>query len=49
MGCDRGLPRSYIVIITALFALNPMIVFYGSNGMSEAPFVFFLSPGRCAG
>ena len=42
MGSDRGLPRSYIVIITTLFALNPMIVFYGSNGMSEAPFVFFL-------
>ena len=31
-----------IVAVTALFALNPMIVFYGSNGMSEAPFVFFL-------
>ena len=26
-----------------LFALNPMIVFYGSNGMSEAPFIFFLT------
>jgi hypothetical protein len=43
MGTDRGLPRVYIVTITALFALNPMIVFYGSNGMSEAPFIFFLS------
>ncbi len=42
-GSDRGLPRSYVVIITTLFALNPMIVFYGSNGMSEAPFVFFLA------
>lgn len=41
-GADRGLPRGYVVAITALFALNPMIVFYGSNGMSEAPFVFFL-------
>ena len=43
VGTDRGLPRSYTVIVTALFALNPMIVFYGSNGMSEAPFIFFLT------
>lgn len=43
MGIDRGLPRGYSVAITALFALNPMIVFYGSNGMSEAPFIFFMS------
>ena len=42
-GSDRGLPRAYTVTITALFALNPMIVFYGSNGMSEAPFIFFLT------
>lgn len=41
IGSDRGLPRGYTVAIAALFALNPMIVFYGSNGMSEAPFVFF--------
>ena len=43
MGTDRGLPRRYGLAITALFALNPMIVFYGSNGMSEAPFIFFIS------
>lgn len=43
MGLDRGLPRSYTLAITAVFALNPMIVFYGSNGMSEAPFIFFMS------
>ena len=43
MGTDRGLPRGYVLAITALFALNPMIVFYGSNGMSEAPFIFFMS------
>ncbi|MCW2516392.1 MAG: transporter [Mycobacterium sp.] len=43
MGTDRGLPRGYVVTIAALFALNPMIVFYGANGMSEAPFVFFVS------
>lgn len=43
MGNDRGLPRAYSLTITALFALNPMIIFYGSNGMSEAPFVFFMT------
>lgn len=42
MGMDRGLPRAFTLTIVALFALNPMIVFYGSNGMSEAPFVFFV-------
>lgn len=41
MGIDRGLPKPYVVAITALFALNPMVVFYGANGMSEAPFIFF--------
>jgi len=41
IGTDRGLPRWYSVIIATLFAVNPMIVFYGSNGMSEAPFIFF--------
>jgi hypothetical protein len=29
-------------IIVGLFALHPMIVLYGANGMSEAPFVFLL-------
>ncbi len=43
MGLDRGLPRSYTLTIAAIFALNPMIIFYGSNGMSEAPFIFFMS------
>jgi hypothetical protein len=43
MGADRGLPRAYSLTITAVFALNPMIVFYGSNGMSEAPFIFFMT------
>ncbi len=42
MGIDRGLPRWYGATIAALFAMHPMIVFYGSNGMSEAPFVFFM-------
>lgn len=43
MGTDRGLPRGFVLAITAAFALNPMIVFYGANGMSEAPFIFFMS------
>ena len=43
IGMDRRLPRGYVIAITALFALNPMIVFYGSNGMSEAPFLFFVT------
>ena len=43
IGSDRGLSRGYVTTIAALFALNPMIVFYGSNGMSEAPFIFFLT------
>lgn len=43
VGADRGLPRWYLVSVTMAFALHPMIVFYGSNGMSEAPFVFFMT------
>ncbi|MGX9671467.1 ArnT family glycosyltransferase [Mycobacterium sp. HM-7] len=43
MGTDRGLARPYALAITLLFAVNPMILFYGSNGMSEAPFIFFIS------
>ena len=46
MGLDRSLPRGYILAITALFALNPMIIFYGANGMSEAPFLFRPHPVR---
>ncbi|WP_316511495.1 ABC transporter [[Mycobacterium] wendilense] len=43
IGLDRGLPRGYALAITAIFALNPMIVLYGANGMSEAPFIFFMT------
>ncbi|OZC88814.1 ABC transporter [Rhodococcus sp. 06-412-2C] len=39
---DRGLPGRYRLLITVVFAINPMIVFYGANGMSEAGFLFFL-------
>jgi len=43
MAIDRGLPRWYGLSIAGLFAVHPMIVFYGSNGMSEAPFIFFMT------
>jgi dolichyl-phosphate-mannose-protein mannosyltransferase len=39
---DLGLGRGWRLLLTLLFALHPMIVFYGANGMSEAPFIFFL-------
>lgn len=39
---DRGCSTVLVVVLTALFALNPMIVMYAANGMSEAPFVFFV-------
>ncbi len=42
MGTDRGSPRRSVLLVAVLFAVNPMIVFYGSNGMSEAPFIFFM-------
>ncbi|WP_067542687.1 ArnT family glycosyltransferase [Nocardia crassostreae] len=42
IGTDRGLPGWMTWGVTAAFALNPMIVFYAANGMSEAPFLFFL-------
>jgi hypothetical protein len=38
---DRGLPSLWRWIIVAGFALNPMIILYGGNGMSEAPYIFF--------
>ncbi|GGG28423.1 hypothetical protein GCM10007304_47870 [Rhodococcoides trifolii] len=39
---DRGCTRTQTYVLTALFAINPMIVFYGANGMSEAVFLFFV-------
>lgn len=39
---DRGCERFQTIALTAVFAINPMIVFYGANGMSEAIFLFFL-------
>ncbi len=42
IGADRDAPPWLSGCVTALFALNPMIVFYAANGMSEAPFLFCL-------
>ncbi|WP_282777915.1 glycosyltransferase family 39 protein [Nocardia sp. CC201C] len=42
IGTDRGAPAWLTLAVTVLFALNPMIVFYGGNGMSEALFLFCL-------
>jgi hypothetical protein len=39
---DTATPRFPRLAITGLFAFNPMIIYYASNGMSEAPFIFFL-------
>ncbi|EOM76729.1 ArnT family glycosyltransferase [Rhodococcus rhodnii] len=39
---ERGISPAAVWIVTAVFALNPMIVFYGANGMSEAPFLFLV-------
>ena len=40
---DRALPRTMAIVVTLVFALNPMIVLYAANGMSEAPYIFFLA------
>jgi hypothetical protein len=42
IGRDLRLDRPLRLAFVALFALHPMIVLYGANGMSEAPFIFFL-------
>ncbi|WP_308115731.1 glycosyltransferase family 39 protein [Rhodococcus sp. BP-241] len=39
---DRGCGPVQTTALTLVFAVNPMIVFYGANGMSEAVFLFFL-------
>jgi hypothetical protein len=39
---DIATPPVPRLAIIGLFAFNPMIIYYASNGMSEAPFIFFL-------
>ncbi|WP_165857961.1 glycosyltransferase family 39 protein [Corynebacterium alimapuense] len=40
MAIERGVPLWFSYAVVLLFALNPMIIFYGATGMSEAPFLF---------
>ena len=39
---EWGVSRIPRLVLTAFFALNPMIVYYGANGMSEGLFLFTL-------
>jgi hypothetical protein len=39
---DLGVRHRAALLLTALFALHPMILLFGGNGMSEAPFMFFV-------
>ena len=39
---EWGVSRTPRLILTAFFALNPMIAYYGGNGMSEGLFLFTL-------
>jgi hypothetical protein len=38
---ELGVARSTRIILVALFACNPMILYYGANGMSEALLLLF--------
>lgn len=40
---DRGMSRAWSYGLGAAFALHPLIIYYGANGMSEASFLFFLA------
>ncbi len=42
LGRSWGLSRPWRLGVAALFGLNPLIVFYAANGMSEAWFLCFL-------
>ncbi|MFT4394485.1 ABC transporter [Gordonia lacunae] len=40
---DNGLSPAVAGTFTVFYAINPMIVLYAANGMSEAPYLFFLA------
>jgi len=42
---ELGVGRAVTIALVAVFALNPMIVYYGANGMTEAFYLFFLLLG----
>lgn len=37
---EWGVARTPRLVLTALFALNPMVIYYAANGMSEALYLF---------
>ncbi len=39
---DLDVRRASANVLVAAFILNPMVVYYAANGMSEAPYLFFL-------
>jgi hypothetical protein len=39
---DAGLGRPWRIALVAVWALNPMVLLYSSNGMSDITFMFFL-------
>jgi hypothetical protein len=39
---EWGVSRTPRLVLTAFFALNPMVLYYGGNGMSEGLFLFTL-------
>ena len=39
---EWGVPRIPRLVLAALFGLNPMVIYYGANGMSEALYLFTL-------
>jgi hypothetical protein len=39
---DHRVERLIALVVSGLFAINPMIAFHAANGLSEAPFIFFL-------
>lgn len=38
---DHGTPRWWTVLVTATFAVYPLVLLYGADGLSEAPYLFF--------
>ncbi|WP_333619609.1 ArnT family glycosyltransferase [Dietzia sp.] len=42
IAAERPCPRWLRLTVTAAFALHPMVVYYGGNGMSEAFFLLFV-------
>jgi hypothetical protein len=43
--CDHGMAPFPRYVLVVLFGVNPMIVFYATNGMSEVVYLFLLTAG----